>query len=249
MTYKQINRKLYKCLKSVIVPTLQYSQDIYEDTLLKNCKYDCVWLDLGCGHNLLSPWRYEQEKLLVNKSRVLIGFDYDFPSLKKHKTIKNKIKGDISNLSFTSNSFDIVTANMVFEHLEKPSIQLKEIYRILKPGGKLIFHTPNIINVTTNIARIVPETIKRKIVYFLDGREEDDIFPSFYRINSLRKIYKIAIDSHFQIKKIKMICSTPIFVNIFPIVLFELLWIRFLMVKRMKWARTNIIVILEKPTH
>ncbi|MFX0137155.1 MAG: hypothetical protein ACFFDN_26180, partial [Candidatus Hodarchaeota archaeon] len=73
MTYKEIARKFYKKLKLVIAPTLRYSQYIYEDILNENCKANCIWLDLGCGHNLLPPWRYEQEKQLVNKARVLIG--------------------------------------------------------------------------------------------------------------------------------------------------------------------------------
>lgn len=249
MTYKIITRKFYKYLRLIIAPTLRYSQYIYEDILNENCKPDCVWLDLGCGHHLLPPWRYEQEKLLVNKPRLFIGLDYDYHSLTRHKTLKNKIRGDVSYLPFASNTFNIVTSNMVFEHLEKPSNQLKEIYRILKPGGKLIFHTPNVLSYGTIIARITPEKIKRKIIYFLDERDDDDIFRTFYRINSTKKIRKIAKQAGLQIKKIKMICSSALFTNIPPVVFFELFLIRFLMTKRMKWARANIIAILEKPPH
>ena len=247
MTYRKITKKIYKKARTIITPTLRYSQNIYEDILNKYCEDGCVWLDLGCGHNLLPPWRYEQEKILLNKPKTFIGYDYDLPSLIKNKTTGNKIRGDISHLSFANNSLDIVTSNMVFEHLESPSIQLKEIYRVLKPGGKLIFHTPNIFDYGIILARLIPEQIISKIILFLEGRKENDIFPTFYRINSRNKIKIVAKQSGFHIKKIKMICSSALFVNIPPLLIFELLLIKFLMTNKMKWARSNIITILEKP--
>ncbi len=48
------------------------------------------------------------------------------------------LKGDSETISFNDNSFDAVTVAFGvrnFEHLEKG---LKEIYRVLKPGGKLV---------------------------------------------------------------------------------------------------------------
>ena len=96
------------------------------------------------------------------------------------------------------------------------------------------------------MARLVPEVIKSKIIYFLDEREDDDVFPAFYRINSMRTINKIAKQARFQIEKIKLICTVALFINIPPVVFFELFWIRLLMTNKMKWARTNIIAILKK---
>lgn len=42
-----------------------------------------------------------------------------------------------------SNSFDIVTSLDVFEHLLDPADVLKEIYRVLKPGGLIVLRYPN----------------------------------------------------------------------------------------------------------
>ena len=195
---------IYWKLQSIVAPGLKYSQDIYEEVLTQNCVNGIRWLDLGCGHHLLPPWRLEQEKVLISKAKLIVGIDFDYLSLTKHKTIINKLRGDVTTLPFPDDTFDLVTSNMVFEHLGDPENQLKEISRVLVRGGKLIFHTPNIVGYSTLFARMIPEIIKDKLVYILQGREEEDVFPAYYRINSQSKIKKIAVASGFNILQIKM---------------------------------------------
>ena len=247
MSYSKWARKIYKRLRLVIVPELVYSQILYEEILNHYCVPGLNWLDLGCGHNLLPSWRKKQEYELIKKTNLFIGMDYDFQSLVKNSITSLKIRGDITFLPFSENVFDIVTANMVFEHLNNPLVQLKEIHRILKPGGKLIFHTPNKYGYGVFFAQFLPSLIKDKIIYLLEGRTEEDVFPTYYLINTSRKIKELASMSGFDVKVIKNICSAAIFINIPVIVIFELLWIKLLMTERMKPLRTNIITVLEKP--
>lgn len=42
------------------------------------------------------------------------------------------------------NSFDVVVSFQVIEHIRDDNFFLKEIYRVLKPGGKALISTPNI---------------------------------------------------------------------------------------------------------
>jgi ubiquinone/menaquinone biosynthesis C-methylase UbiE len=46
--------------------------------------------------------------------------------------------GDAENLPFNDNSFDLVYSNGVIHHTPKTSQVVKEIYRVLKPGGRCI---------------------------------------------------------------------------------------------------------------
>lgn len=46
-------------------------------------------------------------------------------------------------LNLADNIFDVVTMWDVVEHFISPMDELKEIYRILKPDGKLYISTPN----------------------------------------------------------------------------------------------------------
>ena len=69
------------------------------------------------------------------------------------KIAKNNIKkpnvnflvGSITNLIFEDCFFDAVIGNAILHHLDIESV-LKEIKRVLKPGGKLLFFEPNMLN-------------------------------------------------------------------------------------------------------
>lgn len=47
------------------------------------------------------------------------------------------------NLQFQSGMFDVVTCIEVIEHVENPRKIVREMFRILKPGGTLVVSTPN----------------------------------------------------------------------------------------------------------
>lgn len=44
---------------------------------------------------------------------------------------------------FEDNSFDYIEAFHVLEHLDRPFNVMKELHRILKPGGKLVVKVPH----------------------------------------------------------------------------------------------------------
>lgn len=52
------------------------------------------------------------------------------------------IVGDVLNLPFEDESVDAVLAIHLLEHVEEPQKAVKEIYRVLKPGGYAYFDTP-----------------------------------------------------------------------------------------------------------
>jgi len=65
-------------------------------------------------------------------------------------------KVDIANLNseklpYPDASFDIITATEVVEHLENHRAVLRELHRVLKPGGWCILSTPNILNLNSRL--------------------------------------------------------------------------------------------------
>ena len=54
-------------------------------------------------------------------------------------------------LRFAENHFDVVTLWQVLEHVPYPLMILKEVHRILKPGGLLVVSTPNIEGIPAKI--------------------------------------------------------------------------------------------------
>lgn len=52
--------------------------------------------------------------------------------------------GDLLSANYPSGHFDYIRSNHSFEHIPNPNEILPEIYRILKPGGKVFIGVPNI---------------------------------------------------------------------------------------------------------
>jgi ubiquinone/menaquinone biosynthesis C-methylase UbiE len=237
---------IYRALEKIIAPGLKYSHYLYEDVLDSHVKGDVDWLDVGCGHHVLPLWREEQELNMIARSRTVVGIDGSLESLRKHRSIRMRALGTISQLPFRDDSFNLVTANMVIEHLDAPEIQFREIARILKPGGVFILHTPNRLGYLTMMARLVPERAKKIVIRILDAREEEDVFRTFYRVNTPREIEQIAKVTGFEVRQLRMIVTSAHLVIFPPLVVFELMWIRVLMTRRFKPLRTNIIGVLQK---
>ena len=64
-------------------------------------------------------------------------------------------------LAFSEAHFDVVTLWQVLEHVPRPLMVLKEVRRILKPGGLVVASTPNIGGIPAKILRKKWWDIKR----------------------------------------------------------------------------------------
>jgi SAM-dependent methyltransferase len=88
-------------------------------------------LDIGCGSK---PYK----KLFVVDEYV--GLDIDSEITRKRKIADQLYDGKV--FPFSSNSFDSALCNQVLEHVFNPDQFLREIYRVLKPSGKLLLTVP-----------------------------------------------------------------------------------------------------------
>lgn len=52
-------------------------------------------------------------------------------------------QGELSDAGLSDDTVDLVTARHVIEHIADPIAFVREIYRILKPGGMMVLKTPN----------------------------------------------------------------------------------------------------------
>jgi SAM-dependent methyltransferase len=59
------------------------------------------------------------------------------------------VKADICNLPFEDNTYDIILCNHVLEHIPDDTKAMKELYRVLKPGGMGVFQIPQDIKRAT----------------------------------------------------------------------------------------------------
>jgi SAM-dependent methyltransferase len=236
----------YWSMEQRVAPGIRYSQLTYEDVLTRLVQHKASWLDLGCGRQILPHWRREAEKALARRSRHVVGVDIDAQALVENASIAIKCRADATELPFADDSFELVTANMVVEHLEHPAQQFREVARVMKPGGLFIIHTPNAVGYPVLLARLVPDRFKAILARYLDGRDQRDVHPTYYRANSRRALGALADMSSLRILDLEFIRTTPVFGLVPPIALLELLWSRVLSKEQLKHLRTNIIAVLQK---
>lgn len=100
---------------------------------------DIKILDIGCGNGFFL------DKLAEFGFCNLYGADIaNYLNNKNHRHAVVDINRE--NLSYQDETFDVVTAFQVLEHLENYFLILQEAKRVLKPGGYFIFSTPNQFN-------------------------------------------------------------------------------------------------------
>lgn len=102
--------------------------------LLRTTKKDSV-LEVGCGLGVL---------LAKIPAKNKVGTEInDFAVNICRKQGLDVINANIeSGLPFKNSTFDIIIMNQVIAHLRNPQKALKESYRLLKPGGKILITAP-----------------------------------------------------------------------------------------------------------
>lgn len=89
-------------------------------------------LDVGCGNGFVS-------QLYPNFDIVGIDISDGMLAHNPHKWIK----APAESIPFPDNHFDYVICRSLLHHLEVPELGLREMYRVLKPGGKWVCWDPN----------------------------------------------------------------------------------------------------------
>ena len=98
-------------------------------------------LDLGCRDGIFT---LELGKRVGTEQLYGVDVVPDFIEQSEAKGIR-AYQADLNEpLPLDSDSFDIVHANQVLEHIYHTDLFLKEIYRVLKPGGYAVISTPNL---------------------------------------------------------------------------------------------------------
>jgi 2-polyprenyl-6-hydroxyphenyl methylase/3-demethylubiquinone-9 3-methyltransferase len=101
----------------------------------------CHILDIGCGAGLLS-------NPLAEEGHSVVGIDLSSTSLEQAKKqdrtgTVHYLQAAAESLPFAAETFDVVVAMDLLEHVPDPQKVIQEASRVLKPEGLFFFHTFN----------------------------------------------------------------------------------------------------------
>lgn len=100
-------------------------------------------LDLGCGTG-------ESTREIMQRNRNVVGTDLSKLFMQPQVGCGNAkplfVTSDASQLPFSDLSFDVVCAMEFIEHVWPVEVVLREIDRIVKPSGRIVLMSPNLLS-------------------------------------------------------------------------------------------------------
>jgi SAM-dependent methyltransferase len=155
-------------------------------------------IDVGCGDGRVKAFPWEQH------SRVrLIGLDPD-PAAAENQTLDEYAQLEPGRAwPLEPACADLVLARYVLEHVADPRAFLCEARRILKPGGELLFLTPNRRHPAMLASAALPLAWKRRILERTRGTDEDDVFATHYRMNTPSALRRQLTAAGFSIDRLE----------------------------------------------
>jgi SAM-dependent methyltransferase len=183
----------------------EYQQN-WDDMMFRNRILQSVTpvsqvLDIGAGAGIVSAMNFR------GIAGRVCGIDPD-SRVEQNPLLDEGRIADAGRIPYPDATFDLVFADNVMEHLDDPVGVLKEISRVLKPGGEFMFKTPNRTHYMPLIAGWTPH-IFHQWINRRRGREEADTFPTLYRANSVAQVKAVAQASGLKIERIERIEGRP----------------------------------------
>ena len=162
-----------------VFKSLGYWEESGKASNLIPSKSSYTVLDLGCG-NGVSTSRL--------KAKLAVGLDLSVKQLvksRKNHPKTNFVVGDARKLPFKNESFDLVVAINMLHHVGNPQVVLKECYRVLKSGGRLLTVDPNLYNPVGFAGRGLYRMLRLKNIFptfpqFALGEEEYQFSKKMY---------------------------------------------------------------------
>lgn len=225
-----------------------FHQNRYARTLDRLVRRGTRWLDIGAGTRVHGGWLGPTPADLATRAVSLVGCDMEIDHLRANDMLSAAVGSDACNLPFADASFDVITANMVVEHLQDPTSVFKEIRRVLAPRGVFIFVTPNRGDPVVAAASILlSRPVRRWLARHIEHRIWEDIFPTYYRANSAASIERHARAAGLRVQELSLFSSFPYSRWPMLLVRLECLWIRLVQLEGLRAFRSNLVCCLARP--
>lgn len=179
---------------------------LFREKLLAFIHPEATVLDLGAGAGIVEAMNFR------GLAARVCGVDLD-PRVTGNPYLDEGVVADAGKIPYADETFDLVFADNVIEHIDEPDQIFAEIRRVLRPGGKLLFKTPNKTHYMPLIARLTPHGFHQRI-NSMRGRDETDTFPTRYKCNTPADVRAIARKAGLVVERIDLIEGRPEYLRI-----------------------------------
>lgn len=160
-----------------------------------------VLLDAGCGRTVPVLRKYR------GRVKQLIGVELvEFTDVPEGIQTHN---ADLARLPLADASVDLIISRSVFEHLADPESVYSEFARVLRPGGRVVFLTANMWDYGTLVARMIPNRFHARVVRAVEGRAEEDTFPTEYKTNTRKDVDHLASGAGLKVEAFEYLSQYP----------------------------------------
>ncbi len=164
------------------------SHDMFASEMVSNLKDGNEILDVGCGTGKFSFKMHN-----FNKNLKVHGMDLSEVMINKAKAkiVDHNIDfrvGDVENLPYEANSFNVITCSNSFHHYPNQRGALIEMNRVLKDGGKVMIIDGSRDTFWGSMIFNVVEYVEKN-VYHIYGNEFKELLQSVGYVNITQKIF------------------------------------------------------------
>jgi len=210
----------------------------FEAALVARLGDRAVALDAGSGPG---SWILQAQR---QRLHLLVGADIYLPDT---SNLDAFVLAANEHLPFDDCSFDLVVAYLVLEHLSSPPVAFREFARVLKPGGYFCFKTPAVRTPLFALARAMPTAWHKRLKSRI-GVSEHDVFPTYYRANTVRTLHAGLAQAGLARQWLRTVDQTYAYLSHHRVTyVLGLLYSRLTEWPALAWLRNQIIGIYRRP--
>jgi SAM-dependent methyltransferase len=179
----------------------------------------------------------------------LHGLDPD-PDSMRNDSLKSASLLTSDRFPFEDGAFNACVSNYVVEHVADPQAHLREVKRVLSPGGAYVVRTPNLYHYVALVGSVTPHWFHKLVANRLRGlsAEAHDPYPTFYALNTAAAFRRRSAAIGLRVETLRLVEKEPSYgmssrVLFFPLMAYERLVNATELAKNF---RSNIFVVLRK---
>lgn len=170
-------------------------------------------IHLGCG-----PLWFGKVATVPLDGKTIYAVDPDEEALARNPAEKH-IRAYGESVPLPDGCADVIAADHLLEHLERPEEVLREAHRLLRPGGRFVFTAPNLLSYSGLATHLTPHWFHTLYVGLLRGTSgsgNSKPYPTYFRMNTVWAVNRLAKAAGFRVDKLATGVDHPTYTVLIP---------------------------------